>query len=716
MADFAQFGFEQMKNQLNELWEEGRPKLSDLGAAFANMIGSAEALSKQFGIGRVRMVELMGTITEATPAVDRLGGNIKDTFEVLNNISKSTRRNVAASTEDISKLYAAYAALGLDTQTLVDNFQEVGVNFTQVGKQLETSLDYIQSVGGNARDIMALMLQDLSAMNRFNFQNGVEGFTKMATQAAMLKVDMRTTLELAEKALDPDGAIELASAFQRLGVSVGELTDPFQLMNMSLNDPEGLQNSIVEMSKQFTSFDEKTKSFKINPQGMLMMREISKQTGISSSELSKMALNASELDRKLSQISPSINFAKDEDRQLLANIATMGKGGEYEVKIGDEQVKLEEITQDQLDKLIEQQSKAPKTLEDLQRSQLDALEAAKADIRSIKDKVIGGVVSAPTIRRESEGARQALTSFSSALDENTRLKFFQESAQGGIDKISELIQTFQREGGIGKDGLAIIQEQFDKLEDLSSVADKKTQDIISSFKEKNAGNDTKIGQMLQDFLIGGEKKTEGKSKTPTAKPTQTTIQPSAGMNILGEKIEDGNKNISTNIGKTNQILGELLEETKKDNRQNPPQPQVEDKSGLQNGQMLGELSQTLSNTNKGLNSLTQVMSGLKISDLGQTNQNIVNAIDKSNTTNQNFTTPNVSPIDPKDVAKVIQTTTSTNLTQTSSKDVNFAGTVTIKIDAPPGVSTQYLTEFVNSTAFHENIYKIWKEKSDELTG
>jgi hypothetical protein len=113
------------------------------------------------------------------------------------------------------------------------------------------------------------------------------GLAKMAAQASMLRFDMRETFTLADKVLDPAGAIDVAAAFQRLGVSVGNLADPFQLMNQSINDPSGLQTSLVEVAKSFTYFDEKTKSFKINPQGVLTLREMGEQTGVSAKEMMK---------------------------------------------------------------------------------------------------------------------------------------------------------------------------------------------------------------------------------------------------------------------------------------------------------------------------------------------------------------------------------------------------------------------------------------------
>ena len=117
-------------------------------------------------------------------------------------------------------------------------------------------------------------------MNRYQFDGGVAGLAKMAAQASMLRFDMAQTFSFADKMLTPENAINMASAFQRLGVTAGNLVDPFVLMNESINDPTGLQNSLARLGQEFTYFDEETKSFKINPQGVLTLRQMEEEAGL----------------------------------------------------------------------------------------------------------------------------------------------------------------------------------------------------------------------------------------------------------------------------------------------------------------------------------------------------------------------------------------------------------------------------------------------------
>jgi hypothetical protein len=231
---------------------------------------------------------------------------------------------------------------------------------SNIAEATEESVNYIQSIGLNARTIMGDVALRMEYMNRFNFEGGVLGLSKMAAQASMLRFDMNQTADFADKVLNPDGAIQMAAAFQRLGVASGDLVDPFILMDKSINDPEGLQDSIIDLAKQFTIFDEKTGNFRINPGGVRLLKELQEQTGLSYENMTKTALAAADMDRRLSQISFGIE-GSEEDKMLVANMAKMGEqeGRKFEVEFIDDEGKkqtkaLEDLTQAQFEQIKEQ--------------------------------------------------------------------------------------------------------------------------------------------------------------------------------------------------------------------------------------------------------------------------------------------------------------------------------------------------------------------------
>jgi 3-methyladenine DNA glycosylase Tag len=460
---------------LGKLIDQLKISAKSVSDAFESIEGGALALNKQFGQGRQRISELKLAVADATPAIDRLGGSLYDAVETTKEISDATRRNVIASTEDITKLYSASKITGTGVKELVEGFQEVGFQFSQVGPQIEKSVGYIQSVGVNAGAVMSKVMENMGQMNRFNFQDGVLGLTKMATQATLLKFDMGQVFTLANDALDPEGAIKISSAFQRLGLAAGGLTDPFELMYKSLNDPEGLQDSLVDMTKQFTYFDEKTKSFKINPAGMLQLRELQKETGLSAAEMSKLALNTADLDRKLSMLRPSLKFENEEDKMYLANIAKMDKEGNYKVDFVDKRGEkisenIENLNQEQLDFLINQEKNKPQGLEEIQRSQLHNIEVMAGDMRAIRDKLVYGFVSAPKVSNLAEDIGTIGKIVTDTLNKGVKQEDVRKQVDTTIGDVTGILSKMAKGEKVGLDLEALEKTtkgifDFDKLKD-----------------------------------------------------------------------------------------------------------------------------------------------------------------------------------------------------------------------------------------------------------
>jgi hypothetical protein len=573
--------FEEVLKVLQPLGEV-LPTGERLKDVFKEIYNGIEGINYRFVSARERVVEFSKSIGDAVPLVERLGGEAADVSMVIDKVAAATRRNVVASAEEIENLFAAQQLTATDAQVLVDKFQNVGVSFSQIGGQLETSIKYIQSVGGNARDIMQQVNGIVENINKYNFQDGVLGLTRMATQAQLLKFDMNQTLTLAEKALNPEGAIELASAFQRMGVSVGDLTDPFQLMNKAINDPEGLQNSLVEMTKQYTFFDEKTKTFKINPQGMLMLREIGQQTGLNSAELSKMAVNAADVGAKLSQISPSFEFENEEDKQYIANIATMGKGGEYEIKVKrdgeDKSVLLQEATNEELRELVERQNDSTQDLSliEIQKSQLDILTLLSGDLKATRDTYTAGIATNEQIVKfisGNMGRTSVVGGVKQFVEDNklsTTTEEIRKKTDGAITDISVFAKNLILEDGKVfreriEEFLKPLKEKLENaVEPLSKIISQKIKDYES--KEKKAsggyvyGEGTSTSDSIPALLSNGEFVVNAAS-TASFGPLLETINKNPNYDIkeiTSSGLELKNTNDVTASNMTNRSITELI--------------------------------------------------------------------------------------------------------------------------------------------------------------
>jgi len=603
---------EDKKDEINSLGESLDKLKNPLGAvadAISSMVSAANLLNKQFVQGRTRIEEMDVAIAQSVAGVTRLGGKLENVVSIIGGIADGARRNLIANEETVSKIFAASQVLGTDAKTLSENFSSIGYDISQVGVNLENTISYVQSLGLNAKTITNAVVTNLEKMNQFNFNDGVQGFTKMAAQASMLRVDMGKTLAFADKMISPENAVNAVATFQRLGVAVGDLADPFKLMNSALNDPGAIQDSIVEATKKFTYFDEKTQSFKINPQGLLTFRELQETTGMNTAELSKMALAAADLDKRLSSISPSLQFDKEEDRTFLANLAVK-QGNEYVVQIKNDKgeveltKKLGEVTQTELTKLREQQEKAPKTLEDIQRSQLSALETIRADVAAIIAAPTYGAASARQVTSNIEGFRRISTGLTGSLQRN-------------------LPQT----GAVRTE----VTSTLDKMKDLFDL---KSQGKIST---EEFGKSLKT---FEDNLIN-----KAKSVGPEALDTLKTILKDASKSAYGS-------------------------------------------SGLETEFRRFATTFTPADSSKSSGTKTQVpKTGESVQPI--TRSSIFGAQEPQ--------------------SGGIQTKVNSQITKT----VDYTGTVTFKVDAPAGVSTQYLNEFLNSEKFKEMIYNYIEEKNKQ---
>ena len=146
-----------------------------LSKAIENSYRTSVEINKTFGQGQERLSELMGAVSDAVPRVTRLGGSITDVQTTMKGIAEASRRNVIANTEDVEKLYAATEVVGGSAESLTNSFLDVGIGLEQMGKQLEGSVNYIRSIGGNTKAVMSDVAKNTDQMTRYQGQGRVEG-------------------------------------------------------------------------------------------------------------------------------------------------------------------------------------------------------------------------------------------------------------------------------------------------------------------------------------------------------------------------------------------------------------------------------------------------------------------------------------------------------------------------------------------------------------
>lgn len=568
-------------------------------------------LAKSFGVGRDRALEMKQSLADGFESIVKMGGSLSDTLEIAKDVGSSLNRNIILTKEAYSELYATAEVTGQGAGTLTQNFKDAGYSIYQISENMEKVVNTAVASGVNAKTVSREVVSNMSLMDKYNFDGGVEGLAKMATQATNLRISVQTIERAMSKAFEPEGAIEMAAALQRLGVSQSELLDPLRLMDLAQNDPAEFQNQIAEMSKTFVEFDEKTKSFQIAPGAKRQLQEVATAMGIPAGELAKMARASAELDDKLSKISFPDTFS-DEQKQMIANMAEMGDGGEYIMRVNGEDlnidqamVKIQSMSEEERKKFLADSK--PKSMEEIAKSQLTSTQSIDANIRSI---AMGGLAPAAATSSAAEMAQTASIELTQALTDMLGGDAFKVKGvrEGVIDKnvesISKGFESGDIIGTLGEIkgnlseyiGMSVkqlgegVDESFNKLKEssnpliqgLTSLTEKsvdliaKNENLSESFFKLNTNVDNTTEKLtkLNTTNVGSEnvKAVLENTKTTTITPSTSTneinfstpLEIKISLSGLQAGMSEADLIRLFNEGKLNQIIEKAVAEAMKE--------------------------------------------------------------------------------------------------------------------------------------------------------
>ena len=297
-----------------------------------------KSIIKDLGMqGEIQKV-VQENMMEANIEAARFGISSEDMIRTLAALSETVGRNLLISDETMSRLavFADVTELGAhSTARMMEGWDTMGLGIDDaIDKGLEMRTVAV-GMGVNVGKFMETVSSNMSVINSYNFQGGVKGFAKMVAQAQKLGISMQNTVSLADKVMDPEGAIDLAAQLQVIGGAVGDLADPFKMMYMATNDLEGLQDAMVSAGEQALVFNDQTGEFGIPPTEIRRMKAMAEQLPISYDELVTASKRLAKEKAAISQMDLGLFGTSDEEEQLQSFIAGMAQfeDGQYKVQL-----------------------------------------------------------------------------------------------------------------------------------------------------------------------------------------------------------------------------------------------------------------------------------------------------------------------------------------------------------------------------------------------
>jgi hypothetical protein len=334
-------------------------------------------------------------IQQASIEAMRYGVELETVVKTLADLTHHMGRNVMVSDEDIARLAIFKEAMPTaNVKNMVKYFDQMGYSVGEAIDKGNEMATVAKQMGLNVSAFMDTVTTNMNMMNTYNFADGVQGFAKMAAQAQKLGLSMSHVSRIADDVMDPEGAISLAANLQVIGGAVGDLADPFKLMNMATNDLEGLQNAIVQVGGELAVFNEETGEISFPPTAQRQLREMASVLNIGKDELASMIKLQTKFGAMKNQFSLDLE-ADPTVQDFVTNMARMNDSGKYEIELGGDSIELEDITADQvkeLRKLREQQDQTDKMSEkDVLLQSKDFLQNISNNTKGIDTAILAGV-------------------------------------------------------------------------------------------------------------------------------------------------------------------------------------------------------------------------------------------------------------------------------------------------------------------------------------
>jgi hypothetical protein len=517
------------QTKLTGILNKNLGKWSDLGksimgaseaqSTFNSVSAIAEAALEREQKIRTEIVQELGQVGalqqmqnenmfQASIEAERYGVSLDEMLTTMTSLAQAMGRNVLISDEDLARVAIFQKSLGLassEAANIAKYFDQMGFSIGEAIDKGNEMATVARQMGINVGDFMSTISSNMDMLNTYNFADGVRGFAKMAAQAQKLGISMSTTAALAEKVMDPEGAIELAANLQVIGGAVGDLADPFKLMYQATNDLGGLQDSLVQAGQELAMFNEETGEISFPPTAQRQLRAMAETLGISKEEFASMI----KLQTKFTAMQNQFSFeleGREDMQEFVTSMASLNQQtGKYEIKVpGLEQaVEIEDLTANQLDALKEVQAQQQMTEKELMAEQTGLLQSIDNNTKALDTALLAGVVEGLDLSRVQTELSQAVSKAFSSDELGKISDSLADVLSSGMENVigTEMSSIMDMVGEGGNIVQALLGTTAGGMTDLMELMTQASQkDFIVQQGNFNIGEVT--GTNANDFELG----------------------------------------------------------------------------------------------------------------------------------------------------------------------------------------------------------------------
>lgn len=312
-------------------------KLIDTLKGFGDEIGqewgkadqAASAYAKKIGLAADQMARLrdeMIRVGNASKLSANYNKSLEELIQLQSNYANAVGRSIRLTNEQFESLTALSAVVGDDMAVQFSNsLENFGLSATDAGERMTQMFNRSSKQGLSLEKYAKNVTDHLSMAQRYSFKRGVDGLTAMAEKAAKLRVDMDMVASLADNLNNIEKSVNVSAQLQVLGGPFTQFADPMGLLHDSLNDVEGLQDRLTNLTNSLGHFNRQTNQIEINNFDRIRLREAASAMGVDYGKLIDQTTTQARRNEIDYQMRGLTNIP-DEYKELLRNIGTFENG------------------------------------------------------------------------------------------------------------------------------------------------------------------------------------------------------------------------------------------------------------------------------------------------------------------------------------------------------------------------------------------------------
>lgn len=387
------------------------------------------------------------------------GGKIEDIGKIIKGFSDDTGKNRLFSKEEITDIVKLGYSTGLGVEgvtNMVAEFDNLGISLGTTMKTAEKGRQVAAKFNINQTKLLKTTTDVVKNLTGTAFGRSVEDLTKLAAKAESLRFNLAESINSFKDAFfSPEKAVEAAARIQVLGGEMAQqFGDPFSLMYESMNNADGMAEKLIASAKDL-AVKNKNGEFIIPPAQRQILREQAEALGQDYDQIVNAAIEQAKVGDKmisLAKSGASLTGFDDDQKQQLANLMTLNKSGQYEIKMpnGVSELVSSITSEDQLKNILAQRRASDTAAENrltLQERLNIVLDRFAIGLTPLFEKLNGFLEDEGTLKKIEDlgkGIADKLIPFINELFVpggrlDTGIKFFLDNFNGFLDNVKSIM-------------------------------------------------------------------------------------------------------------------------------------------------------------------------------------------------------------------------------------------------------------------------------------